>query len=79
MVSDCGGSWNEKGKKDEKIPCNKFSDSVTTEVLSYGQILSPDRALRGAPGFLTMNIKQDLRHFYDETGSQQFWTRNIMK
>jgi hypothetical protein len=71
--------FNSLSLKFTDIPCNKFPDPITVEILSYGQILAPDRVYRGAPGLLTMNIKKDLRHFYDESGSQQFWAENLLK
>ncbi len=71
--------FNRLSLKFADIPYNNFPTPITTEVLSYGQILTSDRVFRNAPGFLTMNIRKDLRHFYDESGSQQFWAQNLPK
>jgi hypothetical protein len=71
--------FNKLSQKSVNIPRQNFPNQITSEVLSYGQILSPDRVFKGHPGLLTINIKKDLRHFYDETASQQFWVQNLPK
>lgn len=71
--------FNKLSHKFVNIPNNKFSNPITAEVLSYGQILTSDRVFRNTPGSLTTNIHKDLRRFYDETGSGQFWAQNLQK
>jgi hypothetical protein len=71
--------FNKLSQKFVNIPYHNFPNPITAEVLSYGQILAPDRVFRGVPGLLTMNIKKDLRNFYDETDSGQFWAQNLPK